>query len=58
MNENISGVVKARVNARIEEFKKNHRDLYLCMSEGEFIEMLKRFHKEEGHKYLAEVLGW
>ena len=50
--------INARVKARLDEFKKNHRDIYLCMSEGEYIETVKRFHKEEGRKYLAEVLGW
>lgn len=54
----IAPEINARVKARLEEFKKNYREIYLCMSEGEYIEMLKRFHKEEGRKYLAEVLGW
>ena len=50
--------INARVKARLDEFKKNHRDIYLCMSEGEYIGMVKRFHNEEKRKYLAEVMGW
>ena len=58
MNDNISTEVKARVDARIEEFKKNNKEVYYCMSESEYIEMVKRFYNEEGRKYLAEVMGW
>ena len=58
MNDIISTEVKARVDVRIKEFKKNNKEVYYCMSEREFIEMVKRFYNEEGRKYLAEVMGW
>ena len=58
MNDNISTEVKARVDVRIKEFKKNNKEVYYRMSEREFIEMVKRFYNEEGRKYLAEVMGW
>lgn len=56
--DNISPVVKARTNARIEDFKKNNKEAYYSMSEREYIEMVKRFYTEEVRKYLAEVMGW
>jgi hypothetical protein len=56
--DNISPVVKTRVDARIEDFKKNNKEVYYCMSEREFIEIVKSFYNEEGRKYLAEAMGW
>lgn len=54
----ISPVVKARVNERLSEFKKNDPVAWWSLSERDYIELVKKFHKEECDKYLAEVMGW
>ena len=54
----ISPVVKARVNERLAEFKKADPIAWWGLTECDYIELVKKFHKEECAKYLAEVLGW
>ena len=54
----ISPVVKARVDERLAEFKKADTVAWWSLSERDYLELVKKFHKEECDKYLAEVLGW
>ena len=54
----IAPVVKARVNARLDEFKKNDPMAWWSLTERDYLELVKKIHKEECDKYLAEVLGW
>ena len=54
----ISPVVKARVGERLTEFKKAEPDAWWGLSERDYIELVKKFHKEECDRYLAEVMGW
>ena len=54
----IAPVVKARVNARLDEFKKNDPVAWWSLTERDYIELVKTFHKEELDKHVAEVMGW
>ena len=54
----IAPVVKARVNARLDEFKKNDPVAWWSLTERDYIELVKKFHKEELDKHVAEVMGW
>ena len=54
----ISPVVKARVDERLAEFKKADPVAWWSLSERDYLELVKKFHKEECDKYLAEVMGW
>ena len=54
----ISPVVKARVDERLAEFKKADPVAWWSLSERDYLELVKKFHKEECDRYLAEVLGW
>ena len=54
----IAPVVKARVNARLDEFKKNDPMAWWSLTERDYLELVKKFHKEELDKHVAEVMGW
>lgn len=54
----ISPVVKARIDERLAEFKKADPVAWWSLSERDYLELVKKFHKEECDKYLAEVMGW
>ena len=54
----IAPVVKARVNARLAEVKKNDPIAWWSLGERDYLELVKKIHKEECDKYLAEVMGW
>ena len=54
----IAPVVKARVNERLAEFKKNDPVAWWSLTERDYIELVKKFHKEELDKHVAEVMGW
>jgi hypothetical protein len=54
----ISPVVKARIDERLAEFKKADPVAWWRLSERDYLELVKKFHKEECDKYLAEVMGW
>ena len=54
----IATVVKARVNARLDEFKKNDPMAWWGLSERDYLELVKKIHKEELDKHVAEVMGW
>lgn len=56
--DNIPAIVKIRVKARLEEYKVNHPDYFMQLNEVDFARIVEYFYKEEGRKYLAEVMGW
>jgi hypothetical protein len=48
-------VLQARVNARLDDFKKNDPMTWWGLSEREYLELLHKFYKEESLKYIAEA---
>ena len=54
----IAPVVKARVNARLAEVKKNDPVAWWSLTERDYLDLVMKIHKEDCDKYLAEVMGW